>query len=159
MSIEQTLRAKLTEAIKAKDRRTADVIRMIDTKVMERRTAKGFSGKVDDALYLEIIAAYRKSMAKALSEYEAMGERGKAQAEELRFEVDFCAGFLPRQLEESEVREAVRQAISALGATGAKTGAKIDAKMAGRVMGEVMKQHKGLVEAPVVKRIVDEELK
>lgn len=155
MSIEQTLRAKLTEAIKAKDRRTADVIRMIDTKVMERRTAKGFSGKVDDALYLEIIAAYRKSMAKAMSEYEAMGERGKAQVEELRFEVDFCAGFLPRQLEESEVREAVRQAISALGATGAKT----DAKMAGRVMGEVMKQHKGLVEAPMVKRIVDEELK
>lgn len=151
MSIEQTLRAKLTEAIKAKDRRTADVIRMLDTKVMERRTAKGFSGKVDDALYLEIIAAYRKTMAKALADYEAMGERGKEQADELRFEVDFCAGFLPRQLEEGEVREAVRQAIAAMGAT--------DAKMAGRVMGEVMKQHKGLVEAPVVKRIVEEELK
>jgi uncharacterized protein len=151
MSIEQTLRAKLTESIKAKDRRTADVIRMIETKVMERRTARDFRGTVDDALYLEVIGAYRKSMAKALEEYEALGERGREQAEQLRFEVDFCARFLPRSLSESEVREAVRKVISDLGAS--------DPKMAGRVMGEVMKQHKGRIDAPVVKRIVDEELR
>lgn len=150
MSIEQTLRKQLTESLKARDRRTADVIRMIDTKVMERRTAKGFSGTVDDALYLDVISAYRKSLAKALEEYAALGDRGKDQAEQLRFEVDFCARFLPQPLSEDEVRAAVRQAIAELGAS--------DPKMAGRVTGAVMKQHKDRADAALVKRIVGEEL-
>lgn len=151
MSIEQTLRAKLTESLKARDRRTADIIRMIDTKVMERRTAKDFAGQVDDALYLEVIGAYKKSMAKALDDYAAMGERGQEQAEQLRFEVEFCNQFLPQSLSDDEVRAAVRKAIADLGAT--------DVKMVGRIVGAVMKDHKGRVEASVAKRIAEEELK
>ena len=150
MTLEQTLRKKLTEALKAKDRRTADIIRMIDTKVMERRTARDFTGQVDDALYLDVIAAYRKTMAKALEEYEAMGEKGKEQADGLRYEVEYCAQFLPQGLSEDEVRAAVRKAKADLGTT--------DPKMAGRVVGAVMKEHKGRVDAGLVKRIVDEEL-
>ena len=151
MSIEQTLRAKLTEALKARDRRTADIIRMIDTKVMERRTAKGFAGEVDDALYLDVIGAYKKSMAKAIDDYAAMGERGQEQAEQLRFEVEFCSQFLPQPLSEDEARAAVRKAIADLGAT--------DMKMAGRIVGAVMKEHKGRVEAAVIKRLAEQELK
>lgn len=150
MTIQEDLRAKLTAAIKAKDMQTANLIRMLDTKVMERRTAKGFKGEVDDALYVEVIAAYRKSMAKAKVEYEKHGERGRERAAELHFEVDFCAQYLPSQLGEDEVRAAVRAAIAELGASGPK--------MTGRVMGAVMKKHKGLVEAPMVKRLVSEEL-
>ncbi|WP_428268571.1 GatB/YqeY domain-containing protein [Haliangium sp.] len=150
MSIEQTLRTKLTAAMKAKDSRTANVIRMIDTKVMERRTAKGFKGEVDDALYLDVIGAYQKSMSKALGEYEAMGDKGAEQVEQLRFEVEFCAQFLPQPLGEDEIRAAVQAAIAELGAS--------DPKMAGRVLGAVMKAHKGRVDAAVVKRLVDEAL-
>ncbi len=150
MSIQQDLRAKLTTALKAKDLQTANLIRMLETKVMEKRTSKGFSGEVDDALYLSIIAAYRKSMVKAQAEYTKLGERGAEQAEELQFEIDFCAGYLPRQLDESQVREAVSAAIAELGATGVK--------MTGRVVGAVMKKHRGLVDAGIVKRIAAEQL-
>lgn len=150
MTIQEDLRAKLTAAIKARDMQTANLIRMLDTKVMERRTAKDFSGDVDDALYLDVIAAYQKSMAKAQAEYEKLGERGREKADELQFEVDFCAQYLPEKLGEDDVRAAVRAAIAELGAT--------DVKMTGRVMGAVMKKHKGLVEAPLVKRLVAEEL-
>jgi hypothetical protein len=150
MSIEQDLRAKLTAAMKAKDLRTANLIRMINTKVMERRTAKGFQGQVDDALHLDVIAAYRKSMAKAQAEYAGLGERGQKEAEELQFELDFCDTYLPQGMSEGEVREAVRAAIAELGAE--------DAKMVGRVVGAVMKQHKGRVDADQVKQIASEEL-
>lgn len=150
MSIEQDLRSKLTAAMKAKDMRTANLIRMLNTRVMERRTAKGFKGQVDDALYLDVIAAYKKTMAKAKTEYEGLGERGREEAEQLQFEIDFCDSYLPKGLSEGEVREAVRAAIAELGAT--------DAKMVGRVVGAVMKQHKGLVEADQVKQIASEEL-
>jgi uncharacterized protein YqeY len=147
MSIEQDLRAKLTEAIRAKDRRTADTIRMINTKVMERRTGKGFKGEVDDALFVDVIGAYRKSLDKARAEYDAAGDRGTEQSEALAWEIAFCDQFLPAQLSDDEIRAAVDAAIAELGAA--------DPKMAGRVLGAVMKQHKGRVEAGRVKPIVD----
>ena len=79
-----------------------------------------------------------------------MGEKGKEQADGLRCEVEYCAQFLPQGLSEDEVRAAVRKAKADLGTT--------DPKMAGRVVGAVMKEHKGRVDAGLVKRIVDEEL-
>jgi uncharacterized protein YqeY len=151
MSMEQTLRKKLTEAIKARDLRTADIIRMIDTKVMERRTAKDFQGQVDDALYLDVIASYRKTLSKALEEYEALGEKGKEQADALRYEVEYCSQFLPQAMSEDETRAAVRKAIADLGIAK-------DPKMTGRVTGAVMKEHKGRADAAVVKRVVEQEL-
>ncbi len=154
MSIEERLRQQLTEAMKSKDLQTANVIRMLETKVMERRTAKGFKGEVNDALYVDVIGAYSKSMAKAQKEYEALGERGQEQVAQMKFEVEFCAQFLPQQLGEDEVRAAVKQALTDLGIDGAdKDKAK---KMSGRVVGSVMKQHKGRVDAGVVKRLVEE---
>ncbi len=46
MALEQQLTETLTQAIKGKDARTADVVRMIKSRLGERRTAKGFSGTV-----------------------------------------------------------------------------------------------------------------
>src|ERR1044071_5531423 len=106
-NLEAQLREQLTAALKAKDLKTANLIRMINTKIMERRTAKGFSGTVDDALILDVIATYKKAMEKARGDYVNAGERGKAQVAELDFEIAWCSKFLPTQLTEAELREAV----------------------------------------------------
>ena len=151
MSLEQTLTETLTRAIRDKDSRVADVVRMLKSRITERRTAKGFSGQIDDALVLDVIAAYRKSLQKALPDYEKAGERGRAQAEQLRFEIEFCERFLPRGLDEEALRALVRERLGALGIT--------DAKQVGRVVGDVMKTHKGHVEAGDVKRIAEELLR
>jgi uncharacterized protein len=148
MTIEEQLNETLTQAMKARDTRTSDVVRMIKSKVQERRTAKGFAGKVDDALLRDVIAAYRKQLGKALVEYEKAGERGADQAAQLRFELEFCARFLPRGLDEDAVRALVRDRIAALGVT--------DLKQVGRLVGDVMKTHKGQVEATDIKRLAEE---
>jgi len=148
MSLEQTLNDTLTRAIRDRDARVADVVRMLKSRVTERRTAKGFSGQVGDALVLEVIGAYRKSLQKVLPDYEKAGERGQAQAAQLRFEIEFCERFLPSGLDAAAVRELVRERLAALGIT--------DAKQVGRVVGDVMKTHKGQVEAGDVKRIAEE---
>ena len=87
MALEQELSDTLTRAIKEKDQRTADVVRMLKSKVQERRTAKGFTGTVDDALVREVIGAYRKQLQKALAEFEKVGARGAEQAAQLRFDI------------------------------------------------------------------------
>lgn len=151
MGLEQTLNDELTHAIKDKDARTAGVVRMLKTKVLERRTAKGFSGAVDDVLILDVIAAYRKQLQKAVAEYEKAGERGAAQTAELRFEIAFCERYLPKGLDEAALRALVRERVGALGLT--------DAKQVGRLVGDVMKTHKGQVDAADVKRIAEELLR
>jgi uncharacterized protein len=151
MPLEQQLNDTLTKAIKEKDAPTADVVRMIKSKIGERRTAKGFSGMVDDALVLDVIGAYRKQLQKALVEFEKVGERGAAHAAGLRFELEFCERYLPKGMDEAAVRALVRERLDALKI--------VDAKQVGRLVGDVMKTHKGQVEATDVKRIAEEMLK
>jgi uncharacterized protein YqeY len=148
MGLEQQLNDTLTHAIKEKDQRTADVVRMLKSKLQERRTAKGFAGTVDDALVRDVIGAYRKQLQKALVEFEKVGERGAAQAAQLRFDIAFCERYLPKGLDEAALRTLVRDRLTVLGIT--------DPKQAGRLIGDVMKTHKGQVEAADVKRIAEE---
>jgi uncharacterized protein len=151
MALEADLTQRLTQAIKAKDGRTADVVRMLKTRLQERRTAKDFSGDIDDALVLDVIGGYRKQLQKAIAEYEKLGERGAEQAARLRFEQEFCEGYLPKGMDEAAARALVKERMAALAVT--------DAKQVGRLVGDVMKTHKGQVEAALVKRIAEELLK
>jgi len=151
MALQQELDDRLKRAIKDRDTKTADVLRMLKTRLMERRTVKGFAGVVDDALVLDVIGAYRKQLQKALAEFEKVGERGAAQAAQLRFEVGVCEAYLPRGMDEDALRELVGERLRALGIA--------DAKQVGRLVGDIMKAHKGQVEASDVKRIAEELLK
>jgi uncharacterized protein len=152
VSLEQQLAETLTRAIREKDQRTADVVRMLKTKVTERRTAKGFAGTVDDAVILDVIGAYRKQLQKAVAEYEKLGgERAAAQIAQLRYEIEFCERYLPRGIDENALRALVKERIGALGIS--------DGKQAGRLVGDVMKTHKGQVDAADVKRVAEELLR
>jgi uncharacterized protein YqeY len=151
MPLEQQLNDTLKQAMKDKDQATSDVVRMIKTKIMERRTAKGFTGQVDDALITDVIAAYRKQLQKAVEEFEKVGEKGKEQADQLRFEVQFCERFLPKQLDAAALQALVKERMAALGVT--------DVKQTGKLIGDIMKTHKGLVESSDIKRVAEELLK
>jgi uncharacterized protein YqeY len=147
-NLEVQLREQLTSALKAKDLKTANLIRMINTKIMERRTAKDFKGEVDDALVLDVIGAYKKQMEKAKVDFAAAGERGKEQLAELEFEVAWCAKWLPAQVGEAELREAVAKIVAEL--------PQKDPKMAGRVIGAIKKQFGDRADAQLTKKIAEE---
>ena len=151
MGLEQQLTETLTQAIRDKDTRTADVVRMLKTRLTERRTGKGFAGEIDDAVVTDVIGAYRKQLQKALAEYEKLGERGAAQAAQLRFEIAFCERFLPKGLDEAALRTLVQARVQSLAIT--------DVKQIGRLVGDVMRTHKGQVDGGDVKRIAEEFLK
>lgn len=140
--------ALLHGAMRAKDDRTTQCLRMLKTKIAERRTSPGFQGEVTDAVVQEVAAAYARQLEKALAEYEAAGERGAAARADLRFEIDYLARFLPKKLDEAATREIVRAAIAAAGAK--------DPREAGKVVGAVLKTHRAVVDAAVAKRIAEE---
>ncbi|MEZ4400277.1 MAG: GatB/YqeY domain-containing protein [Kofleriaceae bacterium] len=146
-TIADQLRQQLTTAMKAKDTRTANLVRMINTKIMERRTAKDFQGEVDDALILDVIAAYKKAMDKARADYAALGERGADQVAELDFELAWCATMLPAGASEAELQAAVAAAVATLPSK--------DPKMVGKVIGLVKKQFGDRADAQLVKRLAE----
>jgi uncharacterized protein YqeY len=133
--------------MKDRDTRTAGVVRMVKTRLAERRTAKGFTGEVDDALVLDVIGAYRKQLQKALAEFEKAGDRGAGQVAQLRFEMELLDRYLPRRLDEADLRALVKERLAALVIN--------DPKQAGRLVGDIMKTHKGQVDAADVKRIAE----
>src|SRR3954468_15338868 len=106
MSIETDIQDLLKQAMRDKDSRTADCIRMIKTKHMERRTSAGFKGALDDNLWLEVIGAYQKQLKKARDEYAALGDKGVEMLGQLDFEIEFCSRFLPKLAGDDEVRVA-----------------------------------------------------
>ena len=150
MSIETQIADLLKEAMRSRDARTADCLRMIKTKHMERRTASGFKGPLDDALWLDVVASYQKQLRKTREEYVAVGERGAEALPQLDFEIELCGRFLPKAASDAEVLAVVRETIARTAVT--------DPRQAGRIVGEIMKANKGRFEPSTVKRLVEQEL-
>jgi uncharacterized protein YqeY len=144
------IQKRLTDAMKAKDQRVVDTLRMVRARLMEVQNAKGFEGEMTDERVVETIAAYVKQLRKALPDYERAGDAGRAMAEKLTFEIDYLTQFLPKALDEAATRALVTDVLAKLGVT--------DPKRAGQVVGAVMKTHAGQVEPALVKRLVDEAL-
>jgi len=149
MTIKEQLAANLKEAMRAKDKPQINVIRQIESEIGLLRSAPGFTGELDDELYVKTISSYVKKMKKAQVEFEAAGERGAEQAAKLAFEVDYLSQWLPVRADEATTRQIVRSAIDELGVD--------DVKAAGRVIGHVMKGGADL-DGGLVNRLVREEL-
>lgn len=150
MTIQDELSGELKDALRAGDRNRKDVIRAIETEVARAKSEPGFEGDVDDELYSTVIASYVKKMAKARSEYEAMGDRGEAMAAKLAYETEYLARWMPQTLDEAATRALVFEAITELSVD--------DPKQAGMVVGYIMKDHKGEVDGGLVNRLVREAL-
>ena len=132
--------------MRARDKRMSGLIRMVKSRMTERRTQKGFCGEVDDALWIDVIGAYVKSLQKGISEFEKSNtDRATAQIEELRWEISQLEEYLPQKADEATTQSWVEAAITRL---GGKEKAKL-----GAVMGVVMKGHKDEVEASIVRKI------
>jgi uncharacterized protein YqeY len=150
MAIKDEMADELKDALRQRDKPRAAVIRQIETEVSRARSEPGFTGEIDDALYVKVISSYCKKMAKARDEYLGYGERGADQAAALGFEIDYLSRWLPAVLGEDETREIVAAAISELGVD--------DPKMAGRVVGHVMKSGRGGLDGALVNRLAREAL-
>ena len=151
MSIETQIGDLLKEAMRTKDQRTKDVIAMIKTKHMERRTAAGFKGPLDDSLWVDVIGAYQKQLRKAREEYAGLGDKGAETSAPARLRDRLLRPLPPA------ARRRARGPRRREGGPGQRLG-PVDPKQSGRVMGEIMKTNKGKFDPAMVKRLVEEEL-
>ena len=147
MALIDDLSTSLKEAMKAKDKPKLDAIRQVQTEIAKKKSEKG--EETTDELVLGVISSYVKKMAKAVDEYNSLGERGAEMAEKIQFEIDFLSQWLPEQLSEEDVEKLVDEVLTELG--------EVDMSQMGRIIGAVMAKGDG-IDGSIVSRIVKEKL-
>ncbi len=143
-SIRDAIKAQFRQARLDRDEPTKNVINMLKSKVLvELKSGSGV--EENDELWLRIIKSYAKQMKKAIAEYEKAGERGDALKAEAQFELEFCAQFLPKKLDEAATEALIRQLVADHGID--------NPKQMGKLMGLVMKHHRDEVDGGLVRKI------
>ena len=143
MALIDDLSTALKEAMKAKDKPKLDAIRQVQTEIAKKKSEKG--EEATDELVLGVISSYVKKMAKAVDEYNSLGERGAEMAEKIQFEIDFLSQWLPEQLSEEDVEKLVDEVLTELG--------EVDMSQMGRIIGAVMAKGDG-IDGSIVSKIV-----
>jgi uncharacterized protein YqeY len=147
MALIDDLSTALKEAMKAKDKPKLDAIRQVQTEIAKKKSEKG--EEATDELVLGVISSYVKKMAKAVDEYQSLGDRGAEMAEKIQFEIDFLSQWLPEQLSEEDVEKLVDEVLAELG--------EVDMSQMGRIIGAVMAKGDG-IDGSIVSRIVKQKL-
>ena len=147
MALIDDLSTALKEAMKAKDKPKLDAIRQVQTEIAKKKSEKG--EEATDELVLGVISSYVKKMAKAVDEYNSLGERGAEMAEKIQFEIDFLSQWLPEQLSEEDVEKLVDEVLAELG--------EVDMSQMGRIIGAVMAIGDG-IDGSIVSRVVKDKL-
>ena len=132
----EKITADLKTAMKAGDRAKVDALRLINAGLKDKDIEARGAGKTlseDDVLAL--LQKMIKSRQESLDIYEKNNRPELADKE--RFEIATISSYLPSQMSEAEVAEAIRAAVAELGATSIKDMGKVvaalKAKYAGRM--------------------------
>ena len=121
MNLRETINQDLKEAMKAKDVKKRDALRLLTSafkqiEVDERK-------ELNDEDVIKIIQTQIKRRDDAASQYEQAGREDLMQIE--REEISFYTPYLPKQLSDEELKDALAKIIQTTGATSIKDMGKI----------------------------------
>jgi len=137
--LRQAFTDRLKQAMKAREMRTVSTIRLILAELKARDIAargRGIAEVLPDAEIQRMLQAMIKQRRESIALYEQGNREDLAQQE--REEIAVIEGFLPNQLDQSQIEAAVAAAI---GETGAA-----EVKDMGRVMGVLRERYDGVID-------------
>lgn len=146
MALINELQAQMKTAMKAKDKETLSVVRMLKAAVQNKQISLGHDLTEDDEK--SVLATELKQRKDSLAEFKAAGRDDLVA--QLEGEIKIVESYLPAQLDEAAVASLVDSVIQETGATG-----KADF---GKVMKTLMPKVKGQADGALVNRIVKAKL-
>lgn len=144
MSLEETVMAGIKKAMLSKNEVALRSLRSIKNALLQAKTAEGFNGSISEDEEIKILQKMVKQRKDSLEIYEKQGREDLATREQE--EIKEISEFLPKQMSEDEIKEAVSAIIR-------DTGAKGMADM-GKVMGAANKQLAGKADGKTIASIV-----
>ena len=144
MSLQTKVMDALKEAMKAKDTIALESLRAIKSAILLAKTEAGAAADLAEEEELKLLQKLVKQRKDSAALYAQQGRNDLAEPE--LAQVAVIEKFLPKQLSEAEVTEAVKAIIAEVGATSAKD--------MGKVMGVATKQLAGKTDGKVISAIV-----
>lgn len=150
MSLKDRIGEDIKTAMKAKDKVRLETVRSIKKAILEKEVSVRPSGQTEltEAQEIEILVQLAKQRRDSIAQYEQAG-RAELAAQESQ-ELAILEEYLPKQLSDAEVEQAIAEIIAQVGATSPKD--------MGKVMGPAMQQLKGKADGQKVQAIVKAKL-
>jgi hypothetical protein len=144
MSLEQKIMAEMKEAMKAKNESLLRGLRAIKAEIIKAKTEPGAGVEIDEATEQKFLQKMMKQRRDSYEIFEKQGRKDLSDKE--KEEMDLIERFLPKQMTEEEIKQAVATIIT-------ETGASSAADM-GKVMGVASKQLAGKADGKTISVIV-----
>lgn len=142
MSLLEQLTNDMKESMKAKDKVTLGVVRMVKSSVSNEQIKLGHDLTADEEL-----AVLSREMKQRVEELESYKDADREDlAEEIQGQIDVLKRYMPEQMSEEEVVAVVKETIAEVGASS-----KADL---GKVMGALMPKVKGKTDGKLVNQTV-----
>lgn len=146
MSLEEKVMAQMKDAMKAKDEALLRGLRAIKAEIIKAKTDPGANGQISEDGEMKLLQKLVKSRKDSLEIYTQQNRPDLAVKES--DEIAVIEKFLPQQLSEAELKEAVGRIIAEVGAAGPQD--------LGKVMGVASKQLAGKADGKAVAAVVKE---
>lgn len=139
MEMREKIAAALKTAMKEKDQERLSTLRLINAAIKDREIAMRSEGEGDgtvgDAEVLAIMGKMVKQRQESARAYEEGGRLELAEKEQA--EIKVIEEFLPRQLNEDEIKAAIDAAIAKLGANSIRDMGRVMAELKGQYTGQM----------------------
>lgn len=143
MSLEEKVMSLMKEAMKSKDEANLRALRAIKAEIIKAKTDPGANGAINEETELKLLQKMVKSRKDSLTIYEQQN-RADLATKEIE-EIKVIEQFLPSQMSEEEVKNAVQAIITSTGAAGPQD--------LGKVMGTATKQLAGQADGKLISAI------
>lgn len=141
MTLKQTLQKDIITAMKAKDKATANTLRMVSAALTKQEQAKGQKGELTVDQELQILNKELKSRHEELEAFKSVNNQEKV--DQITSEIEIIKSYQPRQLSDDELKSII---IKTIDETGLRN--------AGPLTGKVMAQVKGQADGSRVRTLI-----
>lgn len=147
MSLQETIKNGIKDAMKAKDTVRLDVLRGLSTAFMNYSVANGGTPQTEltDEQTIEVITKESKKRKDSIEQFTNAGRTELADKEIVELEI--LKEFLPAMMSREELLPIIQAKIAEM---------NVDKSKAGIVVGAILKEYKGKADGDDVKKIVDE---
>lgn len=146
MSLKEKINEDIKQAMLAKKKEELTALRSIKSAILLAETEKGAKEEISEDIELKLLMKAAKQRKESGELFKKEGREDLAQKE--FFELEVISRYLPKQMAEDEVREALKSIITKVGATS-------PADM-GKVMGASTKELAGKADGRTISTIVKE---
>lgn len=146
MSLFDQVSNDIKSAMLAKDKVRLEALRGIKKEFLEAKTAKGADGELSDDTAMKILVKMVKQRKESAQIYTEQNRPDLAEPE--LAEAAVIETYLPKQMDEAELTEALKAIIAEVGATSVKE--------MGKVMGVASKRLAGLADGRAISAKVKE---